>query len=269
VAIPRTNVRLDYAHVTDFRPDLERASAVDGVARDALRDDDYLKLAVTHRLTSTLRFLAQASTFEGSSSRLTGDLLFRDPDLDLSARLRYIAQLGAYRDLSIQFTPLDEALDRYEPYHEVLLDLRKGIGAHLYLGGGAALRELAHESDEGPFNHEFRRFFAEAGIENWPWEGLSVSLLGEHYRSQATDRSWQGSIDVAQAVGAVTVGGGTSYSLYRFDEFFLIERDDVRTYFAKLEWRPRDWLRFRLSYSFEDDDEDEYHVARCDVRLSF
>jgi hypothetical protein len=80
---------------------------------------------------------------------------------------------------------------------------------------------------------------------------------------------FQGSADLAQRIGAFTIGGGTSYALYRFNEFFLEEREDVRSYYGSFEWRALEWLRLRLSYSYETDDEERYHVVRMDVRVHF
>lgn len=265
VAIPQTTVRFDYAHVTDVRDDLEDALG----DRDTLRDDDYFQLAIAHRLTETVRLRGEASTFEGKSSRFSIEGLYLDRDLDLQARARYLLQVGAYRDLSIQFTPLDEVLGKYEPYHELLLDARKGMGDHLSFTAGVARRELDNEHDEGPFNHEFTRVFASADLVELPWDGFGATVLGEWYGSDSDEETWQVSGDLSQKLGDVTLGAGTSYARYRFDEFFLEERENVRTYFGTLEWRAAKWIRPRLGYEFTDDDEERYHVARCDIRLSF
>jgi hypothetical protein len=270
LAIPRTVVRLDYAHDQDFRPDLERAEAIDGIPRTVTRRDDYYQLAITHRLAEDWRLRAEASTFGGRSSRFTGEALFQDRDWDLTSRLRYTFQLGAYRDLSIDFSPLDDVLGAYEPYHEAYFDLRKGIATHFTMGGGASIRRLAHEGDAGPFNHEFERVFGLLDATDWPWEGLTVSPMCEAYWSESGHETFQASGDISQRIGAWTVGGGTSYAYYKFDEFFLAERERVRTYFGDVAWQPFEWLRPRIEYSYEEDQEgDRFHVVRADLRITF
>ena len=269
VAIPRASVRLDYVHLTDYRGDLKRLQGIDGVPRSAVRDDDFFALTLGYRLTDKVRLRGRASTFEGRSSRFEGELYFYDRAIDLSFRLRYTGQLGAYRDLSVQFSPLDEVLSEYEPYHEGYADIRKGIGEHFAVGGGLAIRELQYELDEGPFNHEFRRCFLFAELTDLPWKGLGLSGRAEWYGSDRADRTLQLSGELLQEIGPFAAGAGTSYARYRFDEFFLEERESVRTYFANLEWRPTKSLRARTGYSFEKDDEENFHVARLEVRLEF
>jgi hypothetical protein len=268
-AIPKTRVRADYVHIADYRPDLDQASAVDGVFRLDRFQEDYYQLLVTHQLSKEIRLRGQASTFGGRATRLEGEVFARVEEIELSSRAKYTAQLGAYRDLAIDQSPLADVLGAYEPYHELYFDVRKGLLDHFTVGGGLAIRELAYQADEGPFNHEFKRFFGLADVTDWPWQGLAVSFLGEWYRSDVADRTFQASVDVSQELGRFIVGAGTSYALFKFDEFFLEERERVRTTFASVEWRPVKWIRPRISYSYEDDDKDRYHVLRCDLRLSW
>lgn len=267
--IPRTRIRFDYVHVTDVRDDLEDAERRDGFERAHRRDDDLFQLTITHRLTEALRLRAKASTFEGRSSRVELEALYLARELDLTARLRYVLQMGAFRDLSVQFTPLDEVLGEYHPYSEVFLDVRKGVGEHLQLGAGAALRELAHDHDKGRFNHEYRRLFVYFELFDLPWQGLSIAPQADAYLTDANRRILQVSGSISQELGPVTISGGSSFARYQFDEELLEERERVRTYFGEVVWRPLEWLRTTLRYSFEDDDEDEYHALRFDVRFTF
>ncbi|HVY62685.1 MAG TPA: hypothetical protein VHF22_13585 [Planctomycetota bacterium] len=268
-AIPRTKVRADYVHVEDYRHDLADAMARDGYYRQSRLRDDYYQLAVTHQLLEEVRVAGTASTFGGSSSRLTGEVFLREATYDVSSRLRYTFQAGAYRDLSIDFSPLADVLGEYEPYHELYVDLRKGFLENFTVGGGFAMRELQSDSDEGPFNHEFRRYFGLAEAHDWPWDGLLVALNADYYRSDVADRTLQLSVDVSQKLGDFVVAGGSGYSLFKFDEFFLEERERVRSTFARIEWNPAKWIRPRVTYTYEDDDKETYHVLRCDLRISF
>jgi hypothetical protein len=269
VVIPRTTIRAELAHLVDERGDLEDAERLDGFPRNARRHDTLYALSATHRLTEEVHLYARASTFDGRSSRVEGDVYYASRDLDLSARARYIGQFGAYRNLAIEFEPYADVIGDYEPYHEGYLDVRKGLLEHLTVGAGGAIRELADDADEGPFNHELRRLFAVAEVTDLPLEGFTASVTGDWYTSDQGHRSFQLSGDVSQALGDLTIAAGTSYSLFRFDEFYLEERERVRTYYGNLEWRATKWLRARLAYSFERDDEEEYHVVRCDVRVTF
>jgi len=265
----RATVRLDYTHVTDERDDARRTNARYGTTYRTVRDDDLFQLSFTHRLTRDVRLAGRVSTFEGRSTRFEADALYQDGEGDFSMRARYVAQLGSYRSLSFAFTPYDEQMGAYAPYHEVFLDARKGLAEGISLAGGGALRVLQDGSDEGAFNHGFARLFWRLDLTGIPWEGFSVGPLAEWYYRWSDEWTAQGSIDVSQRLGAWRVGGGTAYALYRFDEFFLEEREDVRTYYGSVEWSPITALRVRVAYDFQTDDVDHFHVVRFEVRYEF
>jgi hypothetical protein len=269
VAIPRADVRFDYVYDQDFRPDLEEQEQKDGIPRTITRRDNLYQLAATFRATEEVRLRALASTFAGNSSRFTLEALIAAAGIDLTSHLRYTLQLGAYRDLAIDFSPLDDVLGEYEPYHDIYGDVRKGLGKHVAVEVGVEIRRLADSGVAGPYNHEFERFFVLLPITEWPWAGLSLSPLGELYVSEQGHHIFQASFDAAQKVGPVTLGAGTTYALYEFDEFFLQERDHVRTVFGSVEWRATGWLTLRASYSFQEDDVETYNVVRVDARISF
>ncbi len=269
VAIPRTELRLEYTHLTTY-DDQARKHRWEGVPANENRDDDRFQATLVYRPIDKLRFFARGSTFDGRSTRGEGEVLYQDIEVGFSARVRYVAQVGAYRDLSIPFTPLDEQLGRYRPYHEILVHLRQQLGDHFALSGGGALRKLFTKSDEGTFNHEFARAFGQVDVVSFPIEGLTITLIAEYYRSLTLGRSFQGSGEISQEFAKIfTVGAGSRYSAFKLDDYFLKERENVRSYYGFAQLRPTEFLRFRLGYSYETDDEDRFHVVRLDARLDF
>lgn len=271
VAITRTEVRFDYVHLSDARPDLARAKQRDGVARDAVRDDDLFQLTVKVRPTEELGFLVRASTFLRDATRVEAEVVWRDADADLVLRARWEALIGAPRERTIDFAPFDAVLGRYEPYHSFRADVRKGLGDHLALSTGASVRDLFRDRDEGPFNRELVRVYGQVDVMSWPWEGLDLTGTVEWYRdlARAGVSYFTGTGEASQRIGDVTVSGGSSYAAYKQDTFFIDERENVRTYFGRLVWRPVRWLRLRLSYELEVNDEERTHVVRADVRFSY
>jgi hypothetical protein len=270
IAVPRTVIRADYVHVRDFRGDPVAAlSSPAGVPRDGHGDDDLWVLTVTHQLIPDLRLYGRASTFDGRSSRVEGDVFFQDAGLDLSAHGRYVGQFGNYNDLSVQFAPYNEQMGAYEPYQEIYLDARKGMFEKLSLAAGFALRALQHARDEGPFNHEFWRAFAMADVTDLPWDGFTISMTGDWYLSDVKDEYYELSGSVSQRVGPITASIGSLYSLYSFDQFFLTERQNVRTFYGNVDWRLTKWLLARAEYSYDEDDKENYHVVRFNVRVTF
>ncbi len=270
VAIPRTDVRFDYTHVTDYWPTLARANALVGLPADDLLEDNRYQATIVTRPLEELKLLARVTTFGGHSTRAEAEALYQDSDLGLSVRGHYALQDGAYQDLSLQYTPLSEQLGPVDPYQEITLDVTQVLGDYVTLGAGGSYRALFHEHDEGPFNHSYGRVYAQASVTGWPWDGLSVDFSLDYYRGIAMGTTFEAVGSISQDVGyGFKVGIGSGYSAFTFDQFFLTEEDDVRTYFVDAEWRPTKFLRFKVSYSYETDSEDRFHVVECHARFDF
>lgn len=254
-----TTIRGDYVHITDRRREY----------RTTL-DDDLFQLTLSQGLTDSLRVVLRAATFEGRSTRASAQVLLASPAWDLRASLRYTVQAGDFRDLSIQFSPLDQVLGGYAPFHELALTIDKGIGEHFGLAAGGNVRELMDEDDEGPFNHEFARAYGEARTRDLPWSGLDLVATVEQYWAMGDDRTLAATGEVAQRFGdSIQVAAGTSYALYRFDEVLVIEREDVRTYYLRAEWKLGPHLMLRASYAAERDDDEFTNTIRAGARLSW
>lgn len=265
------SARFDYVHVTDRRElPTEQIRLLDNEDQP-LRDDDYFRVAVQQRLFRALALTAAVSTFEGRSTRIETQALFFHEDLDLTGRLSYTFQVGAYRLLSIDFTPLDSVLDEYKPYHELTASLTKGFADVVYLTGGVHVRQLDRESDEGSFNHEFERYYATFALVDWPIEGFEATVTGDHYRAEPDDdRYYTVSGEIGQQLPyELSIAGGSSYELYRFDEFFLEEREEVRTYYVRGAWKPVKGVELHVAYEREVDDEDAYDTWRLGARFGF
>jgi hypothetical protein len=270
IAIPRTNLRFDFTHVTEFIDDLARLHLFDGVPLERLRDDNRYQVTVVNRPADWLRLFARAATFGATSTRAEGEITVMPLESGFVGRVRYVAQLGAYRDLSMPFDPFTEQLGAYRPYQELLVDLRQMLVEVVVLRAGGSIRKLFQHSDEGSFNHEFARVFGGFDLIDWPIQGFNLSLLAEYYRGLGSGRTFQASGEVSQEiVKGLTVGLGTQYAAFKLDTFFLTERENVRTYDAFLQVKPTSFLRFRVSYAFETSDEDHFHVVQCDARLDF
>jgi hypothetical protein len=270
VVIPRTSIRFDYTHVTDYWPTLARENVLDGLPPGDLREDNRYQATVTTRPLDDLRLLGRVTTFGGRSTRAEAEIFFLEADLGLTARVHYIAQVGAYQDLSLQYTPLDEQLGAYAPYQEITLDVTKTLGESVTIGAGGSYRGLFHGHDEGPFNHEFGRAYGQVTVSSWPWEGLGVDFTVDYYRGLSMGSTFEAVGSVSQDLGKdVKVGVGTSYSAFAMDQFFLTEKENVRTYFVNAEWRPTGFMRFKASYSYETSSEDRFHVVQCNARFDF
>ncbi|HZU97488.1 MAG TPA: hypothetical protein VFF73_12380 [Planctomycetota bacterium] len=270
VAIPRTSIRFDYTHVTDYWNSLARQNLALGLPADDLREDNRYQVTVAVRPIEELKLMGRATTFGGHSTRAEAEVFFLQADAGFTGRIHYAAQIGAYEDLSLQWTPLDQQLGPVAPYQEVTLDLTQTVGEHVILGAGGSYRGLFKRSDEGPFNHEFGRAYGQVTVMSWPWDGLSLDVAADYYRGISMGRTFEIVGSLGQDLpGGVKLGIGSSWSAFAFDQFFLTEEENVRTYFANAEWRPTSFFRLKASYSYQTDSQDRYHVVECHARIDF
>ena len=96
-----------------------------------------------------------------------------------------------------------------------------------------------------------------------------MSLTGELWDATGSEitswgadvtREWNDSLE-----GAL----GAYYSLYKYDFQAAEERDDVRTYYAEVEWQRSRGVELEARYELEHDDFDTYHVVRLGMRWGF
>lgn len=268
--LPWLALRLDYVHVTDRRAASDR------------RDDDLVQLSATWLALDAVRVSGRAATFEGRSQFVAAAVALRHDPLDLSATLSAESRLGSWRDFSVEFSPLDEVIGRLEDYWQVAATVTKGFGEHVSLSAGAQVRRLVDLGDEGPFNHEFQRYFATAVVRDLGGcRDLAISGTGGLY-VDGGDHLLDLGLDVSKKVawrGDWTFRVGTAYLLYEVTPLTLDERERVRVAYGRVEWTPEVlesgpfWdeapFRLHLGYRVEWDDEETYHVFDVGVRFAF
>ena len=134
---------------------------------------------------------------------------------------------------------------------------------------GADTRQLTDDDDEAMFNREFTRFFLTPIIKNIPYKGMDISVTGEIWDSEGRDTKSAGLDITHQCTDNLKVSVGTSYSLYKYDYYADTERDDVRDYYLKLNYKLTKDTKLSFSYAFEDDDFDYYHELQFGVKYEF
>jgi hypothetical protein len=241
-------------------------------------EDEYLLAENENDLLalSAWQTLARAWRLEGAYTALEGDP--RDLELtgawlaethDLVLRASYYRLLEEQNQLVLELDPFTTSLLTLFPYEQARLLASQGFESWS-LEGGFDLRRVEDQGDVGQFNRDFERYFLTVAASEGllPWE-LEAALTADTYDSQGDDvRSFGG--ELSRAVGQrAEVSAGTYYSLYKYDIFQNEERDDVRTYFARL-WREIGASRtFDLRYEYEDDEDEDYHTLRLGTTWHF
>ena len=248
-------LRADWMHLEDLRLGSEH-------------DNDLFAL----KLDQDVRFEQGDSRFEVAHSRLEGerrDLRLGASHVDLgghwSARGTYYQLLRAQADLAAPLDPFTSSLFTLFPYRQLGVSGTKDW-KHVSLTGGADLRRLVEAGDEGTYNREFERYHLTTALTHaLPVE---VALTSELWNSSDTDFSTWGA-NLSRELERFELSVGSYYSLYKYDLATGDERDDVRTYFFDVSFRPESLRRWSLRYELEDNDFDTFHQVRLDYAWGF
>lgn len=254
-------VRADYMRVQDDR-------------RDGDFGDDLFGLSAWQSVTEYVQLHAAYTRLETRDRDVQFRVTFYEPEWDLQLQASYYQLLARQTQYSIEFDPFYSALFELDRYWQLSLLLYKGLGEHFAVDVGLDLRELIDTSDEGPFNHEFRRYFGTFQVMDLPVKHLTLSVTGEGWEgsegSGSQDHIYSVYGDAAyQWCKEFRTQVGSSYAHYKYDYFLDSERTDVRTYYAKLRFDPWDFLRVGLEYQYEEDDLAHYHMVATELRLMF
>lgn len=250
------SVRLDWMH-------LEDESRLGDFA------NDLVGVRASERLLPNTRL-------EGAYTRLEGedrDWMFRathaEPEHDLALSIRYYELLEPQRELALEFDPFVDSLRTYFPYWQTSASVSKGIGERATLQAGIDVRRVTDDADIGDFNRDYERYFLSASVEEVSSAELRLTVTGDAWRSDGLDTTSLG-LDVTKPLTERSeCSVGTYYSLFKYDPFLEDEREDVRTYYARLRLSRSKDLAFQGSYELEDDEFETYHVVQLGATWRF
>lgn len=234
-------------------------------------EDDHWGLSAWQNLGNQVGLHARYTRLNDNDGDVLLRATFNDRVSDFSFQAAYYQLFETKDDYSTEFDPYYPSLRSLHPYWRANLLLHKGWEERFVLEGGFELRRLKSGRDESEYNHSFRRFFAAVSIHDALFEDLVVSVNTDVWDTR--DRSgdnWTVGGDLDYRLGGeFSVSLGTAYSLYKYDYESDSERDDIRTYYAKLRFWPLDFVMLSLGYDLEDDDFEVYHALKGEVRLTF
>jgi len=190
------------------------------------------------------------------------------PDLDLTFRASYYELLEAQGHLALELDPLFSSLLELFPYSHLSLLASKGVEEWLLVEAGADVRTVSDDDDVGEFNRDFDRYYVSATLFDLGEGDFDLTLTADVYDSERTDAETWGA-DLSKDLNARTEAAvGSYYSLYKYDLFLDEERDDIRTYYVRLDYEQTRNLSFDVDYEFEDGDED-YQTLKVGLSWRF
>ena len=199
-------------------------------------------------------------------------------DVDRGWQLQFFAHALRSRQSvnTLEFDPLTAVLLPEEPFYEAQLQASKrlavaplGLGSAWRLEGGAYGRQLRDGARESEFNRSYQRFWLGAALEDLPWKGAEVSVHGESWDS-GTDEILSASAELrVRFAEAWDVSLGTHYSLYQYDFFAQLERDNVRSWTLRVKWQALEDLRLQTSLEILEDDIEDFQVFWIQGEVDF
>lgn len=231
--------------------------------------DDLIALELWHRLDEFLRFGGYYSILDGRNRDLRLDADWTLPEADAQLRARYYELLQPQEFRATEFDPFSEAVGVWEPFRRINLDASKRFDADWSLRGGLDLRRVDSSTDVGEFNRDYDRGYVGVALEETAEQPYTAGLTADYWQGSGRD-VWTWGVDAGRRLGADLRGVlGTYYSLWKTDFELGEEREDVRTWFARLEYDVSEDLRLEGRYEFEDSSLLDFHILRLKATWSF
>jgi hypothetical protein len=257
-----TGMSLDYLAVHDKR---NAFSFTD-------QNDQLLSFRLRQRISAYLSMMARYRYLNGDPRDITVRAIDAFPEADMQLSAGYVKQFTTQNELSNELSSYYDVLGQSRPYQSFDGKVRKLFGRHVALDVGYFTRSLLEGADENAFNRSYRRYYAVVELSDVLREGLTFSLIGEHWATASRALS-SGGFDAAysfkSASRSARINAGTYYSLYKYDYYVLLgERQQVRTYYIKGKVPLNRNYSLNGSIEYEDSIEN-YQTAKVEISYAF
>ncbi|MCA8953524.1 MAG: hypothetical protein KDE27_28690, partial [Planctomycetes bacterium] len=182
---------------------------------------------------------------------------------ELFVDVDYRELLRTQRSQVNELDPFYVIAAEYRPYRQLQLSLSRDFGKHLTLSSGGQVRRLSEASDEGTFNRDFERCWADASFPGlFGVDRLTGFVNGSlwHTSGEAT-RAVAGGLQYRTDDG-LRLELGSGYDLFRYDVLADRERVHVRTFYLRADYALAGRVRLDATYELERNDDDEFHLLR-------
>lgn len=230
--------------------------------------DDLLGLSLWQTLARRWRLEGELTRLEGDPRDLRLRALYTEPESETLVRLGYyeLQETQAFR--ANELDPFTDELLEYFPFRQATVDVSRGLGEHALVDLGYDIRRVDDAADVGEFNRDWERYRAALTLRDLAVEGLALTLSGDRWNDESRDTGGLGA-DASWDGGDWRASLGTYYALFKYELLELEEREDVRTYYARVVRDLGKALRLDLTYELEDDDLDVYHTVRLGALWRF
>ena len=191
------------------------------------------------------------------------------PRYRMRVKLLAILQPVPLKDFSTEFSDLFLVMQEFKPYYQVSGYMLKEFNDYLAGEIGCDVRELKDSADEGALNREYVRPYLTVTLSDLPVEDGEFEVTFEYWDTidhdiltldasytQKFGKRWKAVV-------------GTSYEAYDYDNITMEEKENVRTYFLKVNYKLTKSLWLRTKYSYLDDRYDSFSKLEVALQLKF
>jgi hypothetical protein len=205
---------------------------------------------------------AQYTRLEDQDRDLRLHAQWTSPNSGFTGRVDWYQQFQTLNQLPQDIDPYTEILLELFPYQQFGASISTELGSKLQLDLAADARRVSDSADLGEFNRDWERYRSTLVFLGLFAPQLDLSLFGDLWDGDNRDTEAWG-FDLAYDTREEwKFGAGSYYSLYKYDMFLNSERDDVRTWYARANWKVGPKLTLELVYDYEDDDLQQYNALR-------
>jgi len=184
------------------------------------------------------------------------------PQSGFTAQASYYQLFQTQNQLPQGMDPYTSILMELFPYEQFGASISTEISEKITLDLAADARRVGDAGNLGEFNRDWERYRATVVLPALFESGFDLSVFDDLWNGDGRDISSWG-LDLSYDTKAQwKFAVGSYYSLYKYDLFLNTERDDVRTYYGRANWKLSKQLSFELCYDYEDDSLDTYNALR-------
>lgn len=248
--------------------------------------DDEVGFSLWQRIYDDLNFYGRYTLLDSSPKDFLVKLSWDKVDWDASVQLSYYRFLRSLAEHSNNISPFFQLLGALRPFDLISLTGYKGLGDKLGISGGVDHRRVLDTGDENTFNRDYNRVFSTFDVNNVLLKDSKVSFTVEYWNVKGSDHSLDLGVDFDKKIGKFDVGGGTSYSLYKFnflgsnDLQFLSSSElagdveqkiNVRTYYARVKYllTKQSDISLRWSTEVSDTEPGTFHQLLLSYSTNF
>lgn len=231
--------------------------------------EDLWTWEIRQRLNKQLRLTASYSMLDNRDRDVSLKMLYSRLDLDLQIHAWYYFLINGQVQSSSDLGPYYYVLHELHPYHRARFLVSKGFGEKVIVDVGVDSRWLKDKRDDSMYNREYTRVFISPMIDGFPYKKSSLSVTGEIWDSNGRHVTSLGGEWSHACHKNLTASFGTFYSLYKFDFYDNLEKENVQSYDFTVKYQVNPAWKTKASYTFEEDESDFFHILKGELSCQF